>query len=595
MGGARAAPAPPQPTPVRARPQSPPRTSRRGSRMVDPRLLHYARATRTFILASVALGTLAALLLIAQAWLLTDVVCEAFLHGRGLSDVRAPLGALLAVVLLRALLAWASEVLAARSSTTAKSQLRGALLARAAALIPGGSIADRTGELAVLATTGLDALDDYFALYLPQLLLALVVPLLVVAAVLADDWISGLIIICTIPLIPLFMVLIGLVTRERTEHELRSLQRLGGHFLDVVAGLATLKVFGRSRAQVAAIGEVTERYRRSALATLRVTFLSSLVLELVATVSVALVAVAIGLRLLDGSLGLRAGLFALVLAPEAYLPLRRLGANYHASAGGVAAAEQAFAVLDAPAPAAPALAGPAPAHAWASTEPAPASAGSPIVLEHVSVVYPGRPAAALDDLSLSIRPGEVVALAGPSGCGKSTAIAVLLGLVAPSSGSVRVGGVPIGALDVSAWRARLAWMPQQPFLFRGSILENVRAGRAGASEEEVLRALEAAGLLEVVDALPGGVQAELGERGAGLSAGERQRLALARALVRDASLLLLDEPTANLDGATERGVIATIARMAEGRTVLLAAHRPALLALADRVVRLDPQGAVPAP
>ena len=315
---------------------------------MDPRLLHYARATRTFIFSSVALGTFGALLIVLQAWLLVDVVCEAFLHGRGLSAVKGALVALLVVVLVRALLAWASEVLAARSSTHAKSQLRGTLLARASQLIPYGSLSQRTGELTVLATRGLDALDDYFALYLPQLVLALVVPVVVLAAVFADDWISGAIIVFTIPLIPLFMVLIGQVTRERTELELRSLQRLAGHFLDVVAGLPTLKLFGRSRAQIAAIESVTERYRRSAVATLRVTFLSSLVLELVAALSVAIVAVAIGLRLMDGSLGLRAGLFALVLAPEAYLPLRRLGANYHASAGGVAAAERAFEVIEAP-------------------------------------------------------------------------------------------------------------------------------------------------------------------------------------------------------------------------------------------------------
>ena len=578
MGGAGAALASAQTAPS-AEP-------RRGGRVVDPRLLHYARATRTFILSAVALGTLAALLIIAQAWLLVDVVCEAFLHGRGVSAVRGTLAALLVVVLARALIAWASEVVAARSSTRAKSQLRRALLARAGELIPYGSIEARTGELAVLATRGLDALDDYFALYLPQLLLALIVPVVVVAAVLADDWISGVIIICTIPLIPVFMVLIGHVTRERTELELRSLQRLAGHFLDVVAGLPTLKLFGRSRAQVAAIGSVTERYRRSASATLRVTFLSSLALELVATLSVAIVAVAIGLRLIDGSLGLRAGLFALVLAPEAYLPLRRLGANYHASAGGSAAAERAFEVLEAPEPATVGVIAGLPA-------PAPAPR-SPIVLEQLTVAYPGRPVPAVRDLTLTIRPGEVLALAGPSGCGKSTVISVLLGLIGPSHGTVRVGGVAFEELDIAAWRGQLAWMPQAPFLFRGSILENVRAGRAEASEEEVLGALDAAGLLEVVRALPDGIHAILGERGGGLSAGERQRLALARALVRDASLLLLDEPTANLDGATERGVIETIARMSEGRTVLLAAHRPALLALADRVVHLAPQPVVPA-
>ncbi len=556
--------------------------STRAARVVDPRLLHHARATRTFIRAAIALGTLGALLIVVQAWLLVDVVCEAFVHHHGLSAVQGPLAALLAVVLVRALLAWASEVVAAHSSTRAKSQLRVSLLTRAGALIPYGAVGEGTGELAVLATRGLDALDDYFGLYLPQLVLALIVPVVVVAVVFADDWISGLIILGTIPLIPLFMVLIGHVTRERTEHELASLQRLAGHFLDVVAGLPTLKLFGRSKAQIAAIGSVTERYRRSAVATLRVTFLSSLVLELVATLSVAIVAVAIGLRLMDGGIGLRAGLFALVLAPEAYLPLRRLGANYHASAGGTAAAERAFAVIEAPAP----VAAPAPSRAV----PAP---GVPIALERVSASYPGRPVPAVCDLSLTIRPGEVLALAGPSGCGKSTVISVLLGLLAPSRGSVRVGGVPLGQLELQAWRERLAWMPQQPFLFRATILENVRAGRTGASETDVIAALEAAGLLEVVRALPQGLHTTLGERGAGLSAGERQRLALARALVRNAPLLLLDEPTANLDGATERGVIETLRRLSQGRTVLIAAHRPALLALADRVVHLAPQPALP--
>jgi ATP-binding cassette subfamily C protein CydCD len=584
MGGAGAALDPEQPTqakpPAAARPDV-----RRASRVVDERLLHHARATRAFILGSIALGTLAALLIVAQAWLLVDIVCEAFLHGHGLSAVRTALGALLVVVLARALLAWAAELVAARSSTRVKSQLRGTLLARAAGLLPYGSIRERTGELTVLATGGLDALDDYFALYLPQLVLAVIVPAVVLVAVLADDWISGAIILGTIPLIPLFMVLIGHVTRERTELELRSLQRLGGHFLDVVAGLPTLKLFGRAGAQVAAIRAVTERYRRSAVATLRVTFLSSLVLELVATLSVAIVAVAIGLRLMDGSIGLRAGLLALVLAPEAYLPLRRLGANYHASAAGVTAAERAFAVIEAPEPRARVRGAGAVAEV-----PAP---GSRIALERVTVHYPDRSVPAVRDLSLEIRPGEVVALAGPSGCGKSTVIAVLLGLLAPSHGSVRIGEARLTDLDLAAWRGQLAWMPQQPFLFRGSILANVRAGRAEASTEDVLVALRAAGLGDVVRALPDGLQTVLGERGAGLSAGERQRLAFARALVRDAPLLLLDEPTANLDGATERGVIETIARVSEGRTVLLAAHRPALLALADRIVRMAAQPAVP--
>jgi len=374
-----------------------------------------------------------------------------------------------------------------------------------------------------------------------------------------------------------FMALVGAVTGERTERELHALQRLAGHFLDVVAGLPTLKVFGRSRAQVAAIGEVTESYRRSAVATLRVTFLSSLVLELIATLSVAIVAVAIGLRLLDGAIGLRAGLFALVLAPEAYLPLRRLGASYHASAQGTAAAEQVFAILEEPARAA----------GSATAVPDPASA--PIHVEALTVSYPGRAQPALQELTLTVNPGEILALAGPSGSGKSTLIGALLGLIAPDSGSVRIGGVALGELDLRAWHERLAWVPQRPHLFNASILENVRVGRASASEEDVVAALGAAGLLEVVRELPRGLQTPLGEQGAGLSAGERQRLALARAFVRDAPLLLLDEPTAGLDGATERELLGTIGRIARGRTVVLAAHRPALLGLAEQIVWLAPR------
>ncbi len=318
---------------------------------LDPRLLRYARATRTFLFVSVGLGALSALLIVSQAWLLADVVASAFSGGKSVAQLQAPLAVLLCVVVARAVVAWGAELAAGRSSARAKSQLRGALLERVAGLGVNGSREERTGELAVLATRGIDALDGYFSLYLPQLFLAVIVPLVVLGAVVGEDWISAAIIAVTIPLIPLFMALVGATTRERMDRQLRGLQRLGGHFLDVVAGLPTLKVFGRAKAQAASIREVSERYRDMALSTLRITFLSSLILELVATLAVALVAVAIGLRLMGGELGLRTALFALVLAPEAYLPLRRLGANYHASAEGMAAAEQVFAVIEKPLPA----------------------------------------------------------------------------------------------------------------------------------------------------------------------------------------------------------------------------------------------------
>jgi thiol reductant ABC exporter CydD subunit len=543
-------------------------------RALDPRLLQYARATRTFLFVSVSLGALSALLIVSQAWLLADVVASAFSGGKSLAQLQTPLMVLLCVVVARAVVAWAAELAAGRSSARAKSQLRGALLERVAGLGVDSSRKQRTGELAVLATRGVDALDGYFSLYLPQLFLAVIVPLVVLAAVVGKDWISAAIIAATIPLIPLFMALVGATTRERMDRQLRTLQRLAGHFLDVVGGLPTLKVFGRAKAQAASIREISERYRDTALSTLRITFLSSLILELVATFSVALVAVAIGLRLMGGELGLRTALFALVLAPEAYLPLRKLGANYHASAEGMAAAEQVFAVLEQPLP------------PRGTRRDVPNMATADISVDGLWVTYPDRSEPALEDVSLSVEAGEVLALAGPSGCGKSTLLSVLLGLTVPGRGTVSVGSVDLTDLDPEGWHAQLAWVPQRPHLFASSIAENVLLGRRGASSEELWEAVNAAGLTDVVAALPAGLDTVLGDRGAGLSAGERQRVALARAFLRNSPLLLLDEPTANLDGQTEHEVLEAVRRLSYGRTVVLVAHRPALLSLANRVVTL---------
>jgi thiol reductant ABC exporter CydD subunit len=546
-------------------------------RALDPRLLRYARATRTFLFVSVALGSLSALLIVAQAWLLADVVARAFIGGDSLAQLQTPLAFLLAVVVARAVLAWAAELAASRSSARAKSQLRTALLERIPALSSDSSREQRrTGELAILATRGIDALDGYFSLYLPQLFLAVIVPVVVIVAVLFGDWISAAIIAFTIPLIPLFMALVGATTRERMDRQFQTLERLSGHFLDVVAGLPTLKVFGRARAQAVAIREIAERYRQAAMSTPRVTFLSSLILELVATIAVALVAVAIGLRLMDGQLDLRTALFALVLAPEAYLPLRRLGANYHASAEGMAAAERVFAVLETPS---------APTGTRSDV---PDPAVCDLTIDGLRVTYPGRSEPAIADLSLTVGAGEMLALVGPSGCGKSTLLGVLLGLLTPESGSILVGDVELAELNPEERRARLAWVPQRPHLFHASIADNVRLGRRDASNEEVRAAIADAGLADTVANLPAGPDTILGDRGAGLSASERQRLALARAFLRDAPLLLLDEPTAGLDGHTEQEIVRSIRRLAHGRTVVLVAHRPALVAMADRVVSLMP-------
>ncbi|MFB7110070.1 thiol reductant ABC exporter subunit CydD [Streptomyces sp. NPDC056291] len=538
---------------------------------IDPRLLRHARATRLFLVAVVGLGAIGACLVIAQAMLIAEVVVGAFQHRMPVAELRTPLLLLAVVACGRALVSWLTELAAHRASAAVKSELRGRLLERAAALGPGWLSGQRTGSLVALATRGVDALDDYFSRYLPQLGLAVAVPVAVLARIVTEDWVSAAIIVATLPLIPVFMMLIGWATQSRMDRQWRLLSQLSGHFLDVVAGLPTLKVFGRAKAQAESIRRITGEYRRATMRTLRIAFLSSFALELLATLSVALVAVTIGMRLVSGDMDLYIGLVILVLAPEAYLPLRQVGAQYHAAAEGLAAAEEIFAVLETPVP-----------ESGAGTVPAGA-----LTFEDVSVRYPGRSADAVTDVSFSVRPGETVALVGPSGAGKSTLLNVLLGFVKPSAGRVRVAEADLADIDLEQWRARIAWVPQRPHLYAGTIAENVRLARPDADDVAVRGALADAGALEFVDALPEGLDTLLGEDGAGLSAGQRQRLALARAFLADRPVLLLDEPTAALDGATEAEVVDAVRRLSAGRTVLLVVHRPALLDVADRVVRLD--------
>nr|WP_222108977.1 thiol reductant ABC exporter subunit CydD [Streptomyces cupreus] len=541
-------------------------------------MLRYARATRFFLVAVVGLGVVGALLVIAQAMLIAEIVVGAFQHGLSVGELRTPLLLLVAVACGRALVAWLTELAAHRASAAVKSELRGRLLERAAALGPGWLGGQRTGSLVALATRGVDALDDYFSRYLPQLGLAVVVPVAVLARIVTEDWVSAAIIVGTLPLIPVFMMLIGWATQSRMDRQWRLLSRLSGHFLDVVAGLPTLKVFGRAKAQAESIRRITGEYRQATMRTLRIAFLSSFALELLATISVALVAVTIGMRLVHGEMDLYIGLVILVLAPEAYLPLRQVGAQYHAAAEGLAAAEEIFAVLETPVPA-------------SGSAEVPSGA---LAFEGVTVRYPGRSGDAVSDVSFVVEPGETVALVGPSGAGKSTLLNVLLGFVRPAEGRVRIGGADLAGLDLERWRSRIAWVPQRPHLFAGTIADNVRLARPDADDTAVARALEDAGALEFVAALPQGADTVLGEDGAGLSAGQRQRLALARAFLADRPVLLLDEPTAALDGWTEAEVVAAVRRLAVGRTVLLVVHRPALLGIADRVVRLA-EATVPAP
>ncbi|WP_395295068.1 thiol reductant ABC exporter subunit CydD [Kitasatospora hibisci] len=549
---------------------------------VDPRLLGYARTTRAFLAGSVLLGTVNAALVVAQASLIAEIVVRGFQQRAALGELTTPLVLLALTAVGRGLVGWLTELVAHRSVARVKSTLRRRLLDHATALGPAYLAGRRTGELATLATRGVDALDDYFARYLPQLALAVVVPVVVLLRILGADLASAAIIAGTLPLIPLFMVLIGMATQSRMDRQWATLSRLSHHFLDVVAGLPTLKVFNRARAQAATVARITADYRRATLRTLRIAFISSFALELLSTLSVALVAVSIGFRLVDGTLDLETGLLILILAPEVYFPIRQVGALYHSSVEGLTAADELFRVLETPLP-------------EAGTVPAPDPAGATVEAVGLTVAFPGRAAPALAGAGLTLRPGEAVALTGPSGAGKSTLLGVLLGLTAPDAGTVRITAADgrtydLAELEPDGWRSRIAWVPQHPHLFAGTVADNVRLYRPDAGEAELRAALRAAHALDFVQGLPQGPETVLGEDGAGLSAGQRQRLALARVLLADdRPLVLLDEPTANLDGESEAAVVAAVRALAAdpGRTVLLVAHRPALLAVADRQVRLE--------
>ncbi|MEU6999002.1 thiol reductant ABC exporter subunit CydD [Nonomuraea sp. NPDC046570] len=532
------------------------------------RLMRAESSLRRHLTVTLAVAVAAGLLVLAQAELLAGV-----LSGRFTS---AALLLLAGVVGLRALLGWGQGIFAARTATGVKSALRHRLLARLQELGPARLGVHRSGELVTLTGRGLDALDPYLTGYLPAMAVAGVVPVAVLIRLFTADLASAVIVLVTLPLIPIFGALVGMHTKAVTERQWRALSRLGGHFLDVVRGLPTLRAFGRAKYQATVIERVADQHRSATMRTLRVAFLSSLVLELCASLSLALVAVPIGLRLLGGSLDLTTALLVLLLAPEAYLPLRMMGTKFHASMEGVAAADAAFAVLDGP--------GGAPEAAGGARVPA----GAPeIRLENVTVRYPDRDDAALSGVSLVIAPGERVALVGESGGGKSTLLHLLLGFVEPSEGRVLVDGADLAGLDPAGWRAKLAFVPQRPHLFAASVTDNIRLGAPDATPDEVRRAAESAHATEFVDDLPGGFDTLVGERGANLSAGQRQRLALARAFCRpQATVLLLDEPTARLDGRSEAAVVAATAELSEGRTAIVVAHRPAMIELAERVIRV---------
>ena len=498
------------------------------------------------------------------------VVLQASALASLVTGSRGALVWVLVAVALRVAHGIGAGVLRSRATAGIKAHLRGELLEAATARGPGWLAGRRAGELATLAGRGIDGLDGFLGGYLPQVALAVLVPVAVLVRLAFTDLASAITVAVTLPLLPLLGALVGWQTAARTRTQWRLLSRLGGHFLDMVTGLSTLRAFGRDRAQVDAVREMAERYRSATMRTLRLAFLSALVLELVATLAVALVAVPVGLRLLSGGITLSGALLVLILAPEAYLPLRAMGTAFHASQEGLAAFTDVAAVTSG----AP-NAGPAPARV-AGRLPAFES----LVFDRVSVSYGDT--VALRDASLRLDAGDRVALVGPSGGGKSTLLAVALGFVRPDSGRVLVSGADLSTVDLAEWWARIAWVPQQPHLFAATVADNIALG----ADVDVRAAARAAAADDFIARLPDGYSTVLGTAH-GLSSGQAQRLAVARAFGRvDAPLALLDEPTARLDPTSEAAVVDASRRLLAGRTALVVAHRPALLSAVDRVVEI---------
>jgi thiol reductant ABC exporter CydD subunit len=545
---------------------------------VDRRLVRESRAARAHLAAASVLGVLSAGLILAQAVLLATLIARSAMHRVPLSSLKGELIALAAVLAARAAVTAGFELSGRLGATRVMSDLRCRLARRLLLASPGERPSgERTGELAAAAVQGVDALEAYFAGYLPQLVLATVVPAAVLVFVLTVDPVTAVILAVTVPILIVFMILIGKGAQASTNKRWQALSLLSAHFLDVLRGLPTLRAYRRERAQEEALAEVGERYRAETMATLRIAFLSALVLELCAMIGTAMVAATIGVQLVGGSLTLAAGLTVLLLAPELYGPLRQVGQQFHASADGVAASERIFAALDEPVTVA------------APSDPLPLpDPGREIVrLRAVTYEYPTRPGAVLEAVNLELAAGRITALVGPSGGGKSTIARLLLRLADPVSGRVTCGETDLRDVDLDSWRRQIAWVPQRPKLFSGTVADNIRLAAPDADEAAVRAAVAAAGATELVAGLPDALDTMVGENARRLSAGQRQRIALARAFLSDAPLLVLDEPTSHLDEASAEAVGEMIERLARGRTTLLIVHHESLARRADTVLEVS--------
>ncbi len=547
----------------------------------DRNLLSAAMQARGWLALTIGLGLAAGVVIVGQAWALARIVDSVFLQGRALGEVTHLLGWLLALALARFLFAWGSESAGKRLAVQVKTDIRDRLARHILQLGPAYAAGERSGELTNTVTAGVEALDAWFSQYLPQVALAVIMPLTILLAVFPNDPLSGLVLLLTAPLIPFFMILIGSAAESLTKKQWTTLSRLAAHFLDVIQGLTTLKLFGRARDQIRIIARISDDYRKATMGVLRVAFLSALVLEMLATISVAVIAVEIGIRVMRGHMDFLSAFFILILAPDFYQPLRLLGSRFHAGMEGVAAADRIFAILETPIQA---TAAPRPATVAQAALDAHLTGDFRIRFEDVSVRFQEGERRALEAIHFEMRRGQHIALVGPSGSGKSTIAHLLMRFLEPTSGRIFLDDLPMATIDARAWRQRIAWMPQRPYLFNMSVADNIRLGQPDAGMKEVVRAARLAFAHDFIRALPDGYDTLVGERGLRLSGGQIQRIALARAFLRDAPIIILDEPTANLDPETEEQIQQALTALLAGRTALIIAHRLHTVAQADRIL-----------
>ncbi|MBI5929890.1 MAG: thiol reductant ABC exporter subunit CydD [Chloroflexi bacterium] len=543
---------------------------------VDRRLFFELGPVRLLFFLAVGLGLINGLLVIGLAYTLTQIINNVFLKDATLTDVQGLFAWLIGLAGLRLIVQWGSELAALHVTEHIKTSLRERLFSHLLQLGPVALTQEHSGELVNTLLEGVESLDGYFRQLIPQLFLMLLVPLAIFWVVVPQDVLSALILICTAPLLPLFMMLIGRWAGAVGQRQFKSLSYLSAHFLDVLQGLTTLKLFNRSQAQIKTIGRLSDDFRVATMQVLRVAFLSALALELLTTLSIAMIAVEIGLRLLYGKMAFEQAFFILVITPEFYQPLRNFGASFHAASAGNAAAQRIFELLET----SPALA--------TITEAIPLP-NPPFHIEFraVSYQYLGRERPALHNLQLELRPGQHIAIVGPSGAGKSTMINLLLRFLEPTTGQILVNGIPLATIMPEAWRSQLAWVSQKPYLFNTTLLENIRLAKPTASLDEIVWAGEQAGLTELVAQLPNGWQTPIGERGARLSGGQAQRVALARAFLKDAPLLIWDEATTHLDSNLETQIQTAMQRLMQGRAVVMIAHRLHTIRQADQILVLS--------